>query len=310
MWAASASAPRLVRQAGFEDLSPTVDQVHGELKWSHGGFLYMDAIGGLAPSFQTLDREGKLLSKTVVSVPQAGEYWPCDFDRGTDGTIVFVGGTYSASGQAAPFIAWISPSGQTEQVVRTFPYYANHVSIAPDGSVWTIGLEMINHHTSDPALNPSSGVLRHFNRQGKLTASVWPQADFTAASDAGRLTEGKLIATSDRVGWYSSVFRVDKYLELSIPSMTQQAYPGLPRDLSGKIVDQFALTEAGGATVMVQDRSPGHRTTYQLDRATSQWIQLQVPALGGYPYAPHLLGSDGESLVFQLGQSVGFFKVL
>jgi hypothetical protein len=316
--AADTGALTAVRQSSTGSLDAVVDQSHGHLKWSHGMFLYMDSgVNARPPSFYTLDREGKLITSATLSIPDAAQFWFADFDRWTDGAIVFAGGSYSSYGEAAPFIAWLSSDGQTERVMRTAPYYVYRLSAAPDGTVWTLGYEMINHNTKDPSLNPDAGVLRHFDRTGRLIGSALPQSTFSTNRKLDYVSSGHLVATRDRLGWYTPRTGKAKYIEISTGTMEVHVYPGLPPNLSAEqntaglpLIDGFTLTEAGDASLSVVDGSAGARTAYSFDRGKSEWVRLQVPAVDGYyPFRPHLMGSDGDQLVFQYGSWAGFFSV-
>jgi hypothetical protein len=311
--AADSPSPKLVLEAGTDKLDAVANSGHGRMKWSHGAFLHMDTIGALPPIFSTLDREGRFISSTKVSLTDAAEFWVFDFDRKADNSIVFSGMTHSSYEEDFPFIAWVSPNGHTERVTRTTPYYPYKLTIAPDGTVWTMGLEMINRDPKDPGLDPEAGVLRQFDRGGKLMASVWPQSSFSTGRERARLSDGRLVATGDRLGWYSSIGGSSKYVEVSTNTMERHAYPGLPRDpllerWDGS-VDGLALTDGGDAVVSIEYHRSPCRTAYKLDRAKSQWQALPVPTLGGYQFAPSLMGSDGGNLVFQYAYSAAFFSL-
>jgi hypothetical protein len=184
------------------------------------------------------------------------------------------------------------------------------ISVAPDGTVWTIGCEMIDHKSDAPGLDPNAGVLRHFDQAGKLIGSTDPQSRYVAPHQTVRLQSGYLVAKSDRIGWYSPRWgKAGRYVEISLPSMKESVYPGLPPLPTGSMIAGFALTNAGTASLSVYDRnSPRRWTTYAFDRATSKWIPAQVPAVGG-SVDPGLVGSDGDQLVLQRGHEAAFVSV-
>jgi hypothetical protein len=66
-----------------------------------------------------------------------------------------------------------------------------------------------------------------------------------------------------------------------------------------------------GGDVMVSGDTAGRkgRLVFLFDRTTLQWIPLDVPSLGGYPFTPRLLGADGDDLVFEYALSAGFFRL-
>lgn len=169
-------------------LDSLTDQTRGSMKWSHGAFLFQNASGGGPPTFYTLDREGQLLSSATAAIPESAYVSVGTCDRWDDNSIVFIGQAWSAYGQPTPLIGLISSDGRTERVVRTAPYWPYMLSIAPDGTFWTLGYEMVNDKTSGPELDPDAGVLRHFDRSGKLLGASGPQAQFLKLYTAYRLT--------------------------------------------------------------------------------------------------------------------------
>jgi hypothetical protein len=184
----------------------------------------------------------------------AGKFWIADFDRSAAGEIVYVGGSTSTSGQIAPFLAIISPNG-TSRTMSTSPYQAHQVSVAPDGTIWTLGLEMINQDAWAAGLNPAAGVLRHFDELGQLLGSTGAQSQFKGLDQLNRLFAGFLVATKERVGWYSSIHGAGNYVEFSTQTMKPEEYPGLPRLSANGLVVGFALTESGKAFVSFEDHA-------------------------------------------------------
>ncbi len=301
----------VIRESGTDSLDRIADTTHGALKWSHGAFLFMDfSSSNVAPAFYTLDRDGRVISSVSLSIPGAQDFWASDFDRAKDGTIVFVGGSYSAGGQAAPFIAWISPGGRTSRVVGTYPYHPYMVTFAPDGTVWTVGCEMIGHKSDAPELDPNAGVMRHFNTTGKLTGSVIPQSGYVMEHKTNRLFSGFLIATANCVGWYSAREETDsRYVEVSTQSLKPSFYSGVSNLPDRALAIGFALTDSSVPYVCLQDLHSPVRTTYALVRDKSSWVPLSLQEVRGFPYTPWLVGSDGEQLVFHYAHSAAFVSV-
>jgi hypothetical protein len=282
------------------------DSTHGQLKWGHGAFVYKDC-GTYPPAFYTLDREGNWISSATFRAPNEGRTWCHDYDRAPDGSIVLAG-SYSSDQGAVPFLAWISADGKMQYLIPTRPYFAQMVGVAPDGTVWTIGYEMINLDTKAPGLDPEAGVLRHFDRSGRLISSALPQSQFKTPREQFRLSSGLLVAKGDRLGWYAPREENGQYVEVSTRTMAVTDYSGVKPTLARHFMaDGLAVSDSGVVTVQIEDNSTLARTTYSFDRATAKWIPLAVLSLGGYRFTPILAGNDGDSLVFHYGHSVGFF---
>jgi hypothetical protein len=128
-----------------------------------------------------------------------------------------------------------------------------------------------------------------------------------------RLFAGFLVATKDRVGWYSSIHGAGNYVEFSTQTMKPEEYPGLPKLSANGLVVGFALTESGKAFVSFEDHAAPaapsatyhHRRVYMFDRPTSSWVPVQAPAIAG-EQEPHLLGSSGEQIVLRGANSYSF----
>jgi hypothetical protein len=303
--AADAADPQLLVQTKTIALDPLADQHRGGMKWSHGAFLFQSGGAGLAPTFYTLDREGRLVSSVTASIPDAGYVSVGGCDRRGDNSIVFIGQARSAYGQPAPFIALISTDGRTERVISTAPYWPYMLTVAPDGTFWTLGFEMVNDKVSAPELDPNAGVLRHFDRLGKLLGSTGPQSHFVKDSASEfRLTSGFIAATRTRIGWYGQGPGTGgQYVEIDLNSMTMHSYPGLSELPESSRLVCFSLTESGSTFLSLYDNAAQRSTTFMFDRAALKWLLIKANERP----APYLIGVDGEQLVFRDWSSKAFF---
>lgn len=303
--ATDAAGPLLMVQTNTIALDSLADQHRGEMKWIHGAFLFETGSAGLPPTFSTLDREGRFLSSVTVSIPDVGYVVAGSSERREDNSIVFVGQASSAYGQPAPLIGLISADGRTQRVIRTAPYWPYMLSVAPDGTFWTLGCEMVNYNVSAAELDPNAGVLRHFDRAGKLLRSALPQSHFVKNSASElRLMSGFIAATRSRIGWYGPSWgKGGQYVEINSNSMTMHSYPGLPDIPEGSLLVCFSLTESGNAFLSLYDNVAQRSTTFVFDRAALKWVTLKTSERP----APYLIGIDGEQLVFRDWSSKAFF---
>jgi hypothetical protein len=308
--AADDAGPRAIQMKRIT-LDTLTDQTRGSMKWSHGAFLFQTvSAGGRPPTFYTLGRDGVLLSETTPAVPDSEYVSVSSCDRWADNSIVFIGQAWSAYGQRTSLIGLLSADGATEKIIRTAPYHPYMLSIAPDGTFWTVGLEMVDRDISAPGLDPNAGVLRHFDRSGKVIGTSGPQSQFVKRYTTGRLDYGYLSAGEDRIGWYAPRSGAGgQYIEMALGSMTPRVYPGLPELPEPGLVVCFRLTESGNAFLSVYDNKSEHSTTYMLDREARKWAPLKGPMVGLRP-GPYLIGVDGEQLVFRDWQSNAMFFTL
>lgn len=298
----------LIRQSGTTRINPIDEQLHRGMQWSHGAYVVEDNIAGQPPVFYTLNRDGDWITTARFQNPEATLFYTFTYDRETDGTIVFSGQTETAPRVVSPFLAWTSADGKIQRMLRTDHYFPYALAVAPDDTIWTLGYEMVNLDPEDPAVNKDAHVLRHFDKSGNLIGSAFPQSQFDR-HQRSRLTHALLAATRDRLGWYGTQSGTAAYTEISFDTMTRKEYPGAPSSAKYSMAVGFAIAENGATSVSVQDGSPGARTNYVLDRASSQWVPVNVPPMGGFKFTPILIGSDGDQLVFKYGRESGFFNV-
>jgi len=310
--AAKADAPcvQLVREGGTDQINSIDEQLSRSVKWSHGAYFFMDAIGGNPPVFYSLDRDGTWTDTAQFHNPEPTRFYTFTYDRESNGNIVFSGETETAPRVVSPFLAWTSADGKTQRMIRTDHYFPYEVAVAPDDSIWTLGLEMVNLDDRDPAVNQGAHVLRHFDSAGSLISSAFPQSEFNRYQRYC-LSTGLFVATQDRLGWYGPQgIGKATYTEFSLKSMRMKEYPGAPSSPRKHYLPvALSMTSSGAASVSIQDGSPGARTNYVLDRTSSSWVAVNVPPMGGFKFTPILIGSDGDNLVFKYGHEAGFFSV-
>ena len=309
---AKADAPgaHLVRKGDTDQINSIDEQLHRGMKWSHGAYLVMDAIGGKPPVFYSIDRDGTWTTTAHFQNPEPTQFYAFSYDRETDGTIVFSGQTETAPRVVSPFLAWTSADGQIQRMIRTDHYFPYEITVAPDDTVWTLGYEMVNLDYNDPGVNKEAHVLRHFDKAGNLIGSAFPQSRFNRYERFG-LSNGLLVATKNRLGWYGSQGKKAAYTEVSLDTMTMKEYPGTSSSRSkSDLAVGLAMADNGVASVSIQDGSPSARTNYVLNRASSSWMPISVPPMGGFKITPILIGNDGDNLVFKYGREAGFFSVL
>ena len=308
---ANADAPgvHLVRQAGNDHINALDEQFHRRMKWSHGGYLVMDRIGGQPPVFYSLDRDGNWNNTAQVQNPEPAQFYVYSYDRQSNGTIVFSGATETAPRVLFPFLAWTSADGKSQRLLHSDHYFPYQVAVAPDDTIWTLGYEMLNLNHNDPAVNKEAHVLRHFDSAGNLIGSALPQSQLNRYQ-LFCVTTGRLAAARDRLGWYGSRETKAVYTEISVDTMNMREYPGVPSNSKYPFTEGVAVTNNGVAAVSIQDQSAGVRTNYVLDRASSKWVPVSIPPMGGFKFTPILIGSDEDNLVFKYGREAGFFSVL
>lgn len=270
----------------------------GSWKWSHGAFILVDMVAPLTKTFTVVNRDGSISSTWNFSIPDTARLWVLGYDRDPAGDLIAAGRAYSSDGKLAPFIAIKPANGEQIQIIRTYPYWPALLAVAPDGTIWTAGAEMTYERKSTGDVNPNGDTIRHFDRTGKLLGSGVPGL---TVRPGWRSHDGYLVATSDRVGWYSPMKGPGTYIELRASHPSEyKVYKGLAGQ-NGE-ADGFALTDSG--KVFVTHYADEKQTTYLLDRASSEWSEVSLP--NADPRL-RLEGSEKETLVFENVKGLLFF---
>lgn len=252
-----------------------------------------------------IHQDGILTETAKVKNPDAGYMYVFGFDRESNGTIVFTGQIETAYRVESPFLAWTSSDGQNQKVLLTDNYFPYELAVAPDDSIWTLGYEMVNLDTKDRAVNREANVLRHFDRDGTLIDSAFPQSQFDSYQ-LHRITTGLLIASRDRVGWYGPSGKNATYTEVTLGTLEKVDYPGAGRARSGAIA--VALAFANGNLPAVFVSSPV-RNELCPGSFSGHLDSLGSSADGRFQNHPAFDWGRWNQLVFKSGRESGLFGI-
>jgi hypothetical protein len=277
---------------------PTDAETHHRTKWSNDVFIFADDDKG-APSLYMFDRAGQQVFSAMVQIPLVDETRLADFAAAPDGSLWACGWSYSRSGQRADFLAHLTDHGAGMEVIRTTPYQPYELSVAPDGTVWTIGYE--RHPSSSIGevgkVDFTRDMLRHFDSSGKPLASAIP---LSSAENVVGTQMGFLSANQERVAWFSPRGDGNSYVEFSPATGTLSAYPTPPTTGTRDFALAFVLTPRGRAFVVMRHPTVDgpNRTLYEFNRSAKEWMEIHPPVTYNGKLVD-LVGNDGESLVFR-----------
>src|SRR5713101_131721 len=135
--------------------------------WSGGALVFVQDRFSDAPIFRILDRNGAQLSEFRFSIPGAVliNIYDNSVARGSDGALAIVGTAYSDDSRGSMFVAWVSPDGQQQTIIRTNPFFPEAVTLASDGTIWIAGQEGRDY---------SRPLIRRYDKTGKLLGSFIP----------------------------------------------------------------------------------------------------------------------------------------
>jgi len=211
----------------------------------------------------------------------------------TDGTLVGAIRYSRAKRTSGGGIVLFDRTGAQIRFVDTGLYLPTQVCFAPDHSIWTVGWQ----GPEAIGKNEDYFILQNYSQDGQQLGAFLPRSSFDAEPDpVGPMTGAWQLRTSNgRVGaifYASSILRTWQ--------KPRSAEQWVETDLKGKETGRWdfagrsllAFTQSGAIYGQEHDVAV-------FDRATTNWRPV-----AGMPDG-HLLGADGESLVFSLrGQSV------
>jgi len=244
-------------------------------RWSGGAYLAIEGHSSAAPVLLVYNQSGELAQRVTIEVPGAGHLLILNgwFARRADGYLAVVG-MASDERLGAGFLDIISPGADKQTVVRLFPYGAEAVTFAPNGTIWTAGIE--NH--DEPGTSQEYLILRRFDITGKQTGGAVPRSDFPARSIP--VGGSKLVPSKDRVGWFAP-FR-QRYMEFTADGKVLASYP-----LSEPLVDVRGLALCDdnrvwlgvtGSSEESQGLKEPHTILTLLDRARGTWTKGEPQA--------------------------------
>lgn len=279
-------------------------------KWTKGGLLTVQLEDPKVPLIWKHGHGG--LASIPVSIPGADSILIYDFDQDAEGTVAVSGSAVSGK-TAAGFVAWISTDGARVDVIRTGGYRPAMVTIAPDGSIWTVGKE-VSTEVSPPAIIPAAGAIRRVERTRGVTGSYIPQSSVPNPLLTLSGSRNTLRASRDRIAWYSVEGR---YVEISFDGkvLTDIALPVPPGEAEAATFElSFALTEDGNAFLCVPYRSStGADTTrtFALDRAARAWKPVTPRGETAGSSIGYLYGVDQSQRLATMGggNTIQFYTI-
>ena len=285
-------------------LNPSTDGYSRQLPtWSGGMLLVVEKDGTSTPVIHSFDLSGAEITPIVLTIPGWEAIHIAGIARGADGAYAIIGRAVNQDRPGAGFITCVSPDRQTVKTVQPYPYVPHMVTIARDGSVWTVGAETVNGVENNPAVNKSHGLVRHFDTNGTQIGSFIPRSEVFHGKWLG-LPQGDLVSNGDRIGWYARL--AQQYTELTSDGKVT-TYPGIVPPESNPYVFGLALFDNGDVIASVPVGRSGEQkpSLYRLDRFRGVWKAIATPANA----MPSIRGSDGKQLVLK-GAAQGIYQLV
>lgn len=252
------------------------------------------------PLLYRIDEEGKTES-IRFSIPECRLIYVYGMAGARDGSLAVAGHAYSADGRTVGFLARISPDRKSQTVTQLPLYLPEVVSLAGDGTAWTIG------KVGDRDRVIEENVLRRIDTAGAILGSSGTAASAThrGKSQTPDVSTGSLLRCSkDRVGWLTMD---GEYIEYSLDGKKLGRFDGPPFGTPDDLGSAFAgwgmgMSDSNQVFISAYTSSTKERHLWRLNRQTQSWDPVQIKdAATSRPV--HLLGVDGETLVVYRGDN-------
>ncbi len=127
--------------------------LYGHMRWTSGLLVGCDYCESKTPVLWAATGAEKKES-IAFSFPDADFITVRHVASGPDGSLAAVGLAVSGSSRMGTFITWIPLDRSKQTIMRVWPYAPNVVTVAPDGTIWTVG-SVINGNYRGKQYNPS-----------------------------------------------------------------------------------------------------------------------------------------------------------
>jgi hypothetical protein len=274
--------------------------------WTGGVMVVIDKNDSASPVIHSFGRDGAELSPITFTIAGAVSMRIEGVAHAPNGTYAICGRAFDAQGKGGGFVSW-TLNGNTQKIVQLFPYNPQAIAMTGDGSTWIQGFEAANGSETDPAVNPSHGLIRRFDTNGVPSGSYVPRSSVFGIRLG--LQDGVFAAGQDRVGWYANHAHV--YIEV-LADGTSHSYHGVSGPNSRWHITGLALSDAGQAVVSAEERKTGGPATglYMLDKSSGSWAGISLPSeISSVVKHPLVLGSEPNGMVL-LGPNTGNFTFL
>lgn len=259
--------------------------------WTGGGLVVVEGISLPSPTVYLISKNGEIVSRFSFTIPKLHPYSVYDHcvARGPDGRILLAGLATTDDGDYTAFLATVAPDGTSTTVIHLAPFLPAAATISADGTIWVAGA--VHPKRGDKA-DTDQYLIRRYDSKGDLLNSFVKWSDITTRDyHVTPAHESQLLASKDRIAWYSPT--VNSYIEFSLDGkiMTQiKSWPALAE----YAMDWPVLCDDGsvfvGEQVNGSDVLPAKYGIFTLNRDKGTW---NFETRTEYT---HLLGCDGTSV--------------
>lgn len=239
-------------------------------------FIVRHVAGPTDVSYSVFARDGKLISRFKIEIPEANETIGGRIAAlpGGVGYVAFAVAVNST--ERAPTLCFLDRTGRLQRVLRTTPFWPYLITAATDGTVWAFGA------TGDEDVPTSTeSLLYHFSPTGEVLGKLLPRSLFGAEppyDPQTKLGASQLTSAGDRVILYAADTR--QLFEMGLDGSLLGSYtiPLPAREVAGTkqsssmLLRSLRVTDNGAVFAhLVRGDTAG---IYELDRANQRWVPL------------------------------------
>lgn len=260
-------------------------------RW-HNGYLAYFSVD-FPPEIKLVKAStGELMTTKNIAFPTAPYVRIRNVAVSNTGRIAYSAIGRDGQGRGVLLIGWIAASGAPEFVVRTDKFAAEHLSFAPDGTLWVIGR------------TNKIDLLAHFDSAGR---QIMPYIEFPRGPKGTMSNflpqQVSMVSIADRVG----ILRDGKgvWTEVSNDGQMLGEWPLPKRPIRGST--GIAFTSSGNVYISLDEaqdaRGAADVHLLNLRKDTGEWSDVPYDILlaSGAPHYIYLHGARGEDLVIDTG---------
>ena len=162
------------------------------------------------------------------------------------------------------------------------------MAVAADGAIWAAGRELVD----GKEINPDHHVIRRFEKTGRMLGSSIARSSLNIAAQYTHPADYSfLVASRDRIGWYSEPSQ--QYIEFSSDGAVMNRFSTAEYDAK-RAMHGVALCDDGSLFVSTEMSKPGGVKGWgisTLDRERGVWTFIPKSERWGMLY-----GCDGTTL--------------
>jgi hypothetical protein len=262
-------------------------------RWTFGALVGLEQPASVIYAF---DKQAQQLGTFVIRTPgEASSIHLYRAVRAPDGGYA-AGGIANLPSGAAAYVWRISADGLQQKAIPTSPYIAGDVAVAPDGMVWTAGVQKQTIRMSYEGYAEDWDIVHRYSADGRPAGS-WLSSKSVKCTDGhwhGGAT-GLMLASANKVVWYPA--NANEYVEFSLEGKIAVRNPTAPVTARQRF-SGAALCSGGGLFVGRETYGerglPERFEVLGWDQATLSWRTV-----AGFPQSPRgwLYGCEADRLV-------------